>query len=46
MAEYECDCGEGEVTWVNSVRLGRQRPFCTGCGNPLDWNDLVKAATS
>lgn len=27
------------VTMSNSVRLGRQRPFCTGCGGPLDIDD-------
>lgn len=26
----------GVVTMVNSARLGHQRPYCTGCGSPLD----------
>lgn len=25
-----------EVAMVNSVRIGGQRPYCTGCGGPLD----------
>jgi hypothetical protein len=34
----EC-CPDGEVTMVNSVRLGHERPYCTGCGSPLDIDD-------
>jgi len=35
--EPECDeCGStGNVVWMDSVRLGRKRPYCTSCGNPI-----------
>lgn len=32
----ECREQGGVVTLSNSARLGRPRPFCSGCGNPLD----------
>ena len=31
----ECRQQGGVLTLVNSLRVGT-RPYCTGCGNPLD----------
>lgn len=31
------------ITMVNSVRYGYQRPYCTGCGNPLGEEELSMA---
>lgn len=35
----------GVVTMVNSARLGHQRPYCTGCGSPLDGGGETQAET-